>query len=184
MNLRPYQETVIADFNREVATGKKRIMLVAPTGSGKTVIGSAIIKLIIERRRGVLVVAHRREIITQTSDKLRANGVAHGIIMSGAESRPLEFVQVASIQTLWSRAVQRESMDLPSAELLVIDEAHHCPANTYRKIIQTYPQAVLIGLTATPCRGDGRGLGGIFIGMDICRRRLWPRLLPKPLGDF
>ena len=162
MNLRPYQETVIADFNREVATGKKRIMLVAPTGSGKTVIGSAIIKLIIERRRGVLVVAHRREIITQTSDKLRANGVAHGIIMSGAESRPLEFVQVASIQTLWSRAVQRESMDLPSAELLVIDEAHHCPANTYRKIIQTYPDAILLGLSATPCRGDGRGLGGIF----------------------
>ena len=53
-------------------------------------------------------------------------------------------------------------MELPSADLLIIDEAHHCPANTYRKIIDAYPQAVLIGLTATPCRGDGRGLGGIF----------------------
>jgi DNA repair protein RadD len=162
MNLRPYQTKVIDDFQREVATGKKRIILVAPTGSGKTIIGSAIIKLFIERRRGVLVVAHRREIIQHTSDKLRANGVGHGIIMAGEKDRPLEFVQVAAIQTLWSRAVQRESMELPRAELLVIDEAHHCPAETYRKIIEAYPDAILLGLTATPCRGDGRGLGGIF----------------------
>ena len=53
-------------------------------------------------------------------------------------------------------------MALPAADLLIIDEAHHCPANTYRQIIKSYPNAVLIGLTATPCRGDGRGLGGIF----------------------
>jgi superfamily II DNA or RNA helicase len=162
MNPRPYQTKVIEDFQREVAAGKKRIILVAPTGSGKTVIGSAVIKSIIEQRRGVLVVAHRREIIQQTSDKLRANGIPHGIIMAGEQDRPLEFVQVASIQTLWSRAVQRESMEFPKAELLIIDEAHHCPANTYRKIIEAYPNAIILGLTATPCRGDGRGLGGIF----------------------
>ena len=53
-------------------------------------------------------------------------------------------------------------MELPPADILIIDECHHCPAQTYRKIIDAYPQAVLIGLTATPCRGDGRGLGGIF----------------------
>ena len=51
---------------------------------------------------------------------------------------------------------------MPSAELLLIDECHHCPATTYRKIIDAYPDAVLLGLTATPCRGDGRGLGSIF----------------------
>jgi superfamily II DNA or RNA helicase len=162
MNLRPYQEKVIEDFEREVAAGKERIILVAPTGSGKTIIGSAIIKSRIEQRRRVLVVAHRREMIQQTSDKLRANGVQHGIIMAGEKDRPLEFVQVASIQTLWSRAVRRKSMELPKAELLVIDECHHCPAKTYRKIIDAYPNAILLGLTATPCRGDGRGLGGIF----------------------
>jgi superfamily II DNA or RNA helicase len=162
MNLRPYQIKVIEDFQREVASGRKRVILVAPTGSGKTIIGSAIIKSVVERRRGVLVVAHRREIIQQTSDKLHGNGVPHGIIMAGEQNRPLEFVQVASIQTLWSRAMQRESMELPKAELLIIDEAHHCPANTYRKIIEAYPDAIILGLTATPCRGDGRGLGGIF----------------------
>jgi superfamily II DNA or RNA helicase len=53
-------------------------------------------------------------------------------------------------------------MELPTADLLVIDECHHCPANTYRRIIECYPGAVLLGLTATPCRGDGRGLGSIF----------------------
>ena len=53
-------------------------------------------------------------------------------------------------------------MPLPAADLLIIDEAHHCPANTYRKIIDGYPEAVLARFTATPCRGDGRGLGGIF----------------------
>ena len=110
----------------------------------------------------MLVLAHRREIITQTSDKLRANGIPHGIILTGVKSRPLELVQVASIQTLWSRAVQRKNMAMPQADLLVIDECHHCPAKMYRKIIDAYPNAILLGLTATPCRGDGRGLGGIF----------------------
>jgi superfamily II DNA or RNA helicase len=168
MNLRDYQIKVIEDFQREIAAGKKRIIIVAPTGSGKTIIASAIIKSVIEQRRGVLVVAHRREIIQQTSDKLHANGVPHGIIMAGERDRPLEFVQVASIQTLWSRAVQRENMDLPPAKLLVIDECHHCPAKTYRKIIEAYPNAIILGLTATPCRGDGRGLGGIFEVLIEC----------------
>jgi DNA repair protein RadD len=71
-------------------------------------------------------------------------------------------VQVASIQTLWTRAMRLERMPLPAADLLIVDEAHHCPAETYRKIIAEYPKAVLLGLTATPCRGDGRGLGDIF----------------------
>ena len=69
-------------------------------------------------------------------------------------ARPFEDVQVASIQTLYRRAIHAETMDLPRADLLVIDEAHHCPANTYTKIIESYPEAILLGLTATPCRGD------------------------------
>ena len=53
-------------------------------------------------------------------------------------------------------------MRLPPADLLIIDEAHHARAATYQKVINAYPHPVLIGLTATPCRGDGRGLGNIF----------------------
>jgi superfamily II DNA or RNA helicase len=53
-------------------------------------------------------------------------------------------------------------MPMPPADLIVIDEAHHAPAMTYQRIIEAYPEAKILGLTATPCRGDGRGLGGMF----------------------
>jgi superfamily II DNA or RNA helicase len=166
--LRPYQDKAVEDFNCTVESGTRRIIVVAPTGSGKTVIASAIIKGVAARRRGVLVLAHRREIISQTSAKLHANGIPHGIIQAGVPGRPLEDVQVASIQTLWTRAMHTGRMELPRAELLVVDECHHAPAKTYRKIIDAYPNAVLLGLTATPCRGDGRGLGGIFESIIEC----------------
>jgi DNA repair protein RadD len=160
--LRPYQTNFVAEFDRTVAAGTRRILGVAPTGGGKTVIFAEIIRCFVARYKPVLVLTHRREIITQTSKKLRDLDIPHGIIMAGTQPRALETVQVAAIQTLHRRAIHAETMPLPPADLLVIDEGHHCPAATYRKIIEAYPDAVLLGLTATPCRGDGRGLGGIF----------------------
>jgi DNA repair protein RadD len=166
--LRQYQRAVIAEFHRRIEQGCRRIILVAPTGSGKTIIGAEIIRERARARKPVLVLAHRREIISQTSEKLRDLGIVHGIIQAGVPARPLEDVQVASIQTLHRRAIHAETMELPRADLLVIDEAHHCPADTYSKIIASYPEAILLGLTATPCRGDGRGLGGIFETIIEC----------------
>ena len=168
MDLRAYQNDVIADYERAVAQGLRRIIVVAPTGAGKTVIAAAIIKGTRARRRPVLVLSHRREIITQTSRKLHAHDIPHGIIQAGFPGRPLEEVQVASIQTLWQRAIRTNAMELPPADLLIIDECHHCPAETYRKIIDAYPDAIVLGLTATPCRGDGCGLGGIFETIIEC----------------
>jgi superfamily II DNA or RNA helicase len=168
LELRPYQQAVIAEFHKRVAEGTRRILVVAPTGAGKTIVGNDIVIAKARTLRPVLVLAHRREIITQTSRKLFAAGISHGIIQAGFKPRPLELVQIASIQTLWTRAMHRESMDLPPAHLLWIDEAHHCPAATYRRIIAAYPSAVLLGTTATPCRGDGRGLGGIFETLIEC----------------
>jgi DNA repair protein RadD len=89
-------------------------------------------------------------------------GIEHGIVAAGLVANPDRPVQVASIQTLWTRAMRLARMPLPPADLLIIDECHHTPANTYRKIIAEYPNAVLLGMTATPCRGDGRGLGSTF----------------------
>ena len=166
--LRGYQVDVIADVEREVAAGNRRIVLVSPTGSGKTIIAGEIIQHYVRRYRPVLVLAHRLEIITQTSVKLHARNIAHGIIKAGFEPRPMERVQLASVQTLWVRAMRSDAMRLPPADLVIIDEAHHATAQTWRKIIEAYPDAVLIGLTATPCRGDGRGLGGIFKTMIEC----------------
>jgi DNA repair protein RadD len=161
MNLRPYQSDVCARFENEVAPGRRSILMVAPTGSGKTVIAAALIKGVSRR---ALVVAHRREIVNQTSDKLAAFGVHHGVIQAGDEHklRPMSAVHVASIQTLHARAIRSRSMSMPPADLLIIDEAHHACAATYRAVLEQYPDAVVLGLTATPCRGDGRGLGGIF----------------------
>ena len=160
--LRPYQSDVLADVDQAIAAGQRRIILVAPTGAGKTIIASAIIDDAQAKDQRVLVLAHTREIIRQTSTKLFDHSIKHGIIQAGFMTRPDEAVQIASVQTLWTRVMRTGRMELPPADLLIIDEAHHCPANTYRKIIDAYPQAVLLGLTATPCRGDGRGLGGIF----------------------
>ena len=120
------------------------------------------------RGGSVLVLAHRREIIAQTSQKLFAAGISHGIIQAGFQPRPFERVQVASVQTLHRRAISNETIELPDADLLIIDEAHHCPASSYTAIVDRYPAAALLGLTATPCRGDGRGLGGIFEELIEC----------------
>jgi DNA repair protein RadD len=160
-SLRPYQTDVVAEIEKAIAAGHKRLLLVAPTGSGKTILFCEIIKRFVEQHKTVLAIAHRREIIQQTSAKLSANGVRHGIIQAGFDPRPMERVQVASIATLWVRCIRGNVMPLPPADLLVIDEAHHTPAATYRRIIDAYPDAVVLGVTATPCRGDGRGLGGI-----------------------
>jgi superfamily II DNA or RNA helicase len=162
VNLRPYQQDVVAQVDLAIEAGPAKIVVVAPTGSGKTVVGAEVIRRAVARPKRVLVVAHRREIIMQTSRKLFANAVRHGIIMAGVDPRPMEAVQVASVQTLHARAVRSEAMPLPLADLIIIDECHHAPANTYQNIIDLYPEAALLGLSATPCRGDGRGLGGIF----------------------
>jgi superfamily II DNA or RNA helicase len=101
-------------------------------------------------------------LIRQASQKLHAAGVGHGIVQSGFPTRPGERVQVASIPTLHRRAVRSTVMDLPPADLVVVDEAHHVRARSYRQILDAYPAAVILGMTATPCRGDGRGLGNVF----------------------
>jgi DNA repair protein RadD len=178
IELRPYQAAVTAEFEAEIANGKRRVILVAPTGSGKTVIASAIIA---GMPRRVLVVSHRREIVHQTSDKLTAAGVPHGLIQAGDEKklRPMAAVQVASIQTLHARAIRSSTMLMPLADLLIIDEAHHACAATYRKILKAYPDAIVLGLTATPCRGDGHGLGGIFEIMIEC-----PQVADLIVGGF
>ncbi len=166
--LRPYQDRVIARVADEIAAGHRRVLLVAATGSGKTVIAGEIIDRATARGERVLFLAHRRELITQASQKLHAVGIDAGIIQAGFPMRLGQPVQVASIQTLHARAIRGKAIELPQADLVIVDEAHHCRARTYRNLIAAYPSAIIIGLTATPCRGDGRGLGNVFDALVEC----------------
>jgi superfamily II DNA or RNA helicase len=166
-----YQTKFVADFNQAITAGVKRMLGVAPTGSGKTVMATAIVKDAVAQYKRVLFVAHRDELITQAVDKLRRFGdLVPGIIKAGRDKdqRPQALVQVASVQTLHARAFRSKTMELPLAEIVVIDEAHHARARTYQQIVDAYPNAIVLGLTATPCRGDGRGLGNIFETLIEC----------------
>jgi superfamily II DNA or RNA helicase len=169
VDLRAYQVDVIQRLRAAIGAGDRRPLLVAPTGAGKTIIAAAIIESAVQRRSQVLFLAHRRELITQAAQKLwNAADVDAGVIMAGHPLRPDEPVQVASVQTLWHRAMRTSAIDRPEADLVIVDEAHRARAQTYQKILDAYPGAVILGLTATPCRGDGRGLGNIFDRIVEC----------------
>lgn len=159
-DLRQFQATDIDRIRAEFAAGHKRVLYVAPTGSGKTVLSSHIIKGAEEKGNDSMFLAHRREIIGQSAKKLDEAGIAYNTIMSGEKKSIMHTVNLASIQTL----IRRE---FPNVIFLIIDEAHHAPATSYKKVIEQYPNAFILGLTATPCRGDGRGLGGIFTAMVV-----------------
>jgi len=159
----PFQVDVIARVKVELlATTAARVLMVIPTGGGKTVTATLIIAAMVAHGRRVLVLVHRRELLQQWSLKLHTAGVDHGLIAAGYPSRPEAMVQVAMVSTLHARAVRTATMDMPPADLVVIDEAHHVPAGTWSRILEAYPDAHVLGATATPCRADGRGLGGFF----------------------
>src|SRR5262245_33086185 len=120
ITLHPFQCEAVDRVEQELEAHHK-VLLVAPTGAGKTVIASEIIRRWVTKYRTVLFLAHRREINEQTSAKLTANEVKHGIIMSGVDPRPMEPLQIASIDTLLVRGVRSKAMALPPADLIIFD---------------------------------------------------------------
>jgi superfamily II DNA or RNA helicase len=162
LNLRPYQSAAITALRRSLGAGHKRPILCAPTGSGKTVLAAEIIRSARAKGRKVLFLAPRRELIHQASAKLSKFGVGHGIIMAGVDRNVIPDVQIASFDTLHARGMRSQRMRMPPADLVIVDEAHLSVADTRQAIIEHYADAVIVGLTATPARGDGRGLGEIY----------------------
>ena len=180
--LRDYQATAVEQIERT-----PKGLYVLPTGGGKTVIAGTVIELAVQRGDRVLVLTHRREILKQTSSKL---AIEHGLIQAGLNIDLRYRVQVASMQTLWARCMRTDRLSLPLADLIIIDEAHHVAAYTWQAIIEEYPKARLLGLTATPCRGDGRGLGNFFreliegpqISELIAQKHLVPTIYYAPVN--
>jgi DNA repair protein RadD len=162
--LRPYQADAVQALRDSLAQGKRAPCLVMPTGSGKTHVAEAIIKGAREKGNRALFMAPRRELIYQASEKLQRVQIEHSIIMAGEPIRIDAPVQVACVPTLYRRAVADERIPLPQADLVIVDEAHLSLARTAREIIAYYAGrgARVIGLTATPCRSDGAGLGALF----------------------
>ncbi len=166
--LRPYQRAIINRIDAAGGTGQRRLLVPAPTGSGKTIIAARVAAGAVTGGKPVLFLVHRRELVQQASRKLHDAGLDHGIIAAGFPMRPEPLVQVASIATLHRRAVRSSVVSMPAAAMLLVDEAHHASARTWKRIIDAYPGAIVIGLTATPCRSDGRGLGAVFDALIEC----------------
>jgi len=156
MQLRPYQEAAVADLRLAYATGHRAPLLVMPTGAGKTQVFTYITAAMAQRGRRVTILVHRRELIAQASRKLDQAGVTHGIIAAGTPATNAP-IQVASVQTL-----VRRLEETPSPDLIIIDEAHHAAAGSWGKILDHWPDALRLGVTATPARLDGRGLRDNF----------------------
>lgn len=161
-SLRPYQQDLVAAVQR-LQQDHRRILVNLPTGGGKTVVGTHFIEECHRRGGRSLFLAHRAELIEQTSAKLDEIGLTdHGVIKAGHwRWRPGAPVQVASVQTLNARLDKLRSLRF---DLIFPDEAHHGAADTWLRAINTFRNdaTTVIGLTATPYRADGKGLGDVF----------------------
>ena len=155
VTLRPYQVKALNRLREKFSLGIRRVLLVAPTGAGKTTIAGELISGALSKGNRCIFLAHRTELIEQCSDRLDQMGIKHGIIQAGAKRRnPDAMVQVASVMTLLNR-------DHYDAQILIVDEAHRSPSSSYIKIIERYNNPFICGLSATPYRMDGKGLGKI-----------------------
>ena len=156
--LRDYQREMLDRIYRSWKNHQS-IMVQMPTGTGKTHLMAAAIRE--HADGGVLVVAHRRELIAQISQTLDGFDVEHGLIVGGKEIDYSQKVQVASIQTLTRRLGNAESLTLHFS-LIIVDEAHHALADTYRLLWDKWPKARFLGLTATPCRLNNAPFTDLF----------------------
>lgn len=153
ITLRDYQNESVEAVRDAYRDAYRSPLLVLPTGGGKTVVFSYITEQMDKNGKRVYILVHRQELLYQTSKKLSEFGVTHGIISPG-HSMTGDRVQVASVQTL-VRRLER----YPSSDLLIVDEAHHAGAGTWSKILSHYSNSKILGVTATPIRMDGKGLG-------------------------
>lgn len=155
--LRDYQAAIVDDVIAAYRDGARSVLMVLPTGGGKTVIFSRVVRGAAAKGKRALLLAHRVEIVEQICAALDREGVAHGLIAPDAPETA-HAVQVASVATLARRLDEWAD----AFDLIVIDEAHHAVAGSWGKIIAAMPNARILGVTATPERLDGRGLGDVF----------------------
>ena len=183
-----YQEELLAEADAAFRNGFRSLLLQMPTGSGKTVWSGELTRRLHAQAQArayegvvALYVVHRKELIYQTRKTLTNFGMGGelGIIQGSHPMSPNAALQISSVQTL-----VRRMRHLPwlRPKIIFFDEAHHTPANTWDQVVRYYDKAFRLGLTATPARLDGKGLGPHFehmiLGPSIAELVEWGRLAP------
>ena len=163
MELRPYQAEARQAVHAEWDAGRSRTLLVLPTGTGKTVVFAAVAEDCVRAGQRVLVLAHRGELLAQAADKIHtATGLRCALEQAEHSSlgSPLR-ITVGSVQTL-GQPKRLERFDPGHFGYIIIDEAHHAVTGSYRRVLDRFAAARVLGVTATPDRGDQQKLGKLF----------------------
>lgn len=165
-SLRPYQVEAIASIEREWEAGRRATCINLATGLGKTTVFSEVVRRHRDQTgKRALVLAHRIELVQQAAERIGSLGLVCEIESGDAHASPLgslfgSVAVVATVQTLRGKRLARWPAD--AFGLIVIDECHHATAKQYREILDHFPRAVVLGVTATPDRGDGKAIGEVF----------------------
>ena len=173
--LRPYQQQMKEDVY-SLWDNMDNLMIQMPTGTGKTIVFTSVVRdiqrwcKVHSPESKILIVAHRKELITQASGKLK--DIPHGIIMSGTKQEMYHMVQVASIQTFMS-CRNYETMRHYRFDFIIIDEAHHSIASGYQKLWEMYPHSKKLGVTATPWRMNHCGFRSLFSEIVLSKPIEW-----------
>jgi superfamily II DNA or RNA helicase len=161
--LRPYQAEAKQAILSAWDEGYRKTLLVLPTGCGKTVVFSSVTENQVNKGHRVLIMAHRGELLDQAADKLKeASGLDSVLEKAGASCLDSSFpVTVGSVQSL---AQEKRLARFPNDYFqdIIVDEAHHCLSDSYKRVLNHFPAANILGVTATPDRGDMKNLGEFF----------------------
>ena len=163
MELRPYQQEAKQAIFREWDQGHSRTLLVLPTGCGKTIVFAKVAEECVRNGDRVLIMAHRGELLDQASDKI-AKTTGLGTAVEKAEQTCLGSwfrIVVGSVQSLQNEN-RLKKFDADYFDTIIVDEAHHVLSNSYQKVMEHFSGAKVLGVTATPDRGDMRNLGNFF----------------------
>jgi superfamily II DNA or RNA helicase len=163
MDLRPYQLAAKTAIQNEWSKGIMKTLLVLPTGTGKTIVFSKLTEDCVRIGERVLILAHRGELLDQAADKL-SKSTGLGCAVEKAEKTCLNSwyrVTVGSVQSLMKES-RLKQFKPDYFDTIIVDEAHHCLSDSYQRVLKHFDQAKVLGVTATPDRGDMRNLGQFF----------------------
>ena len=163
MELRPYQEEARTAIHTEWDEGRRRTLLVLPTGTGKTIVFAKITEDVVREGGRVLILAHRGELLDQAADKIKKSTGLNSAVEKAEDSCIGSWfrVVVGSVQTMCRE--KRLAQFAPDFfDAIIIDEAHHSLSDTYQRVLEHFSAAKVLGVTATPDRGDMKNLGEYF----------------------